>query len=276
MRTDAGGNSGRRAGAPGAERARAPGAAGPATGPRVPAVQLTARDRAILQDVVRFGALTCDQLVRRHFGAASTAYHRLAALVATGYLEHLRVLFRAPGVYVATPRGAALAGTELPAARPAAPALAHHLAVADLADWLLARHDGATWVTERELRREAMLAVRGRSHGRLFAGTPHVPDGVLLLPPDPTGGVRSGARAAGPAGPVERVAVELEATAKTKTRYEDILRWYRGALGYRRVAWFCATGALQRRLEAVVREGRLESLVSVERLPAGVEVAPWG
>lgn len=48
-------------------------------------IRLTERDRAILADVVRFGALTVDQVTRRHFGATAAAYRRLAALADAGY-----------------------------------------------------------------------------------------------------------------------------------------------------------------------------------------------
>jgi hypothetical protein len=239
-------------------------------------VQLTGRDQAILRDVLRFGALTCAQLTRRHFGATWTAYHRLALLVGAGYLEHARVLYGAPGVYVATSRGAAVAEAELPAVRPTPMFLAHHLAVADLADWLLARHVGASWVTERELRQEAMRVVRQQSHGRLAGGTTHVPDGLLLLPHEPTADDVMRRTRPPQAQSMVTVAVELEVTSKKERDYERILRWYGGALTYRQVTWFCTTEAVRRRLASLVIRERLGDLVSVEALPAAVEVSSWG
>jgi hypothetical protein len=92
----------------------------------------------------------------------------------------VRVWHGAPGVYVATPEGTRVADAGLLPAKVTASTLAHHHAVADLAERLLVEHPGARWLTER---RDAMAASRERGTGRLFDGVPHVPDGVLV-PPD--------------------------------------------------------------------------------------------
>src|SRR6202035_4512694 len=78
---------------------------------RQPRVQLTPRDLSILRDVVRFGALTVDQIGRRHFGSVLTAYGRLKALVDAGYLRGERVFYHRPAAYVGTRAGAQAAGT---------------------------------------------------------------------------------------------------------------------------------------------------------------------
>jgi hypothetical protein len=109
-------------------------------------------------------------------------------------------------------------------------------------------HPGAHWITERELRRDAMAAARERGSGRLFDGVPHVPDGVLVL--------RDG----------RRVAVEAECTAKGSARYRTILSWYAGGLAFERVRWFVSDERLRDRLIAVVRAERLDDLVSVDAL----------
>jgi Replication-relaxation len=217
-------------------------------------VRLTERDAAILRDVGRFGALTIEQVGWRHFASVPTAYGRLKALARSGYLELVRVWHGRPGTYVATAEGTRTADVALPPARVAAATLAHHLAVADLAARLLAehpgaRHPGARWVTERELRRDAMAAARERGTGRLFGGVPRVPDGVLVLPDG------------------RRVAVEVELSAKGSARYRSVLGWYATALGFARVRWFVADRPLRDRLEALARAERLDDLVSVEPLP---------
>jgi hypothetical protein len=213
-------------------------------------VRLTDRDAAILRDVVRFGALTVEQIAGRRFGSAWTAYDRLKALADAGYLELVRVWHGAPGVYVATPDGTRVADAGLPPARVAAATLGHHLAVADLAERLLAEHPAARWITERELRRDAMAGARERGTGRLFDGVPHVPDGVLVLPGGP------------------RVAIELERSAKGTARYRSILGWYAGTMAYERVRWFIAERPVRDRIAALVRAERLDDLVSVEAVPA--------
>jgi hypothetical protein len=235
------------------------------------AVRVTARDVAILGDLTRFAALTLAQVTRRHFGAASTAAHRLDGLEEAGYLVHRRPWYRGPGVYAAAPAGARLAAVGLPAARWSLHALAHRLAVVDLADALLTAHPGGRWVTERELRRDGLATVRDRRGGRLLAGAPHAPDGVLVLPAGPGGSGGGG----GGGGAEEAVAVELELTPKPAAEHARILRWYAAELTTRRVAWFVATATLRRRLEEAIARERLDDFMSVEPLPAGVEVPSW-
>jgi hypothetical protein len=232
-------------------------------------VRVTARDVAILGDLTRDAALTLAQVTRRHFGAASTAAHRLEALEDAGHLVHRRPWYRGPGVYTVTPDGARLAGVGLPAARWTLHALAHRLAMADLADALLAAHPGSRWVTERELRRDGLATVRDRRDGRLLVGAPHAPDGALVLPSGRSGGGTGGADG-------DVVAVELELTPKPAAEHARILRWYAAQLATRRVVWFVATETLRRRLEAAIARERLDDFVGVEALPPGVEVPTWG
>jgi hypothetical protein len=78
------------------------------------AVRLTDRDGAILTDLARFGALTAEQVGRRHFASVRTAYGRLKALARAGYLELVRVWHGRPGAYVATAEGARVADVALP------------------------------------------------------------------------------------------------------------------------------------------------------------------
>jgi hypothetical protein len=222
-------------------------------------VQLTERDRAVLTDLTRFWCLTVEQVARRHFRARNTAANRLAQLAGAGYVRVERPRYRGPAVYLTTGLGARLADVGLPAARFSPAATPHRLAVADLAEALLAGRPGAQWIAERELRRDGMRTVRDRRRGQLLSGTPHAPDGVLLLPGGPPGGI----------------AIELERSAKKQAEYERILRWY-GAADYHRVVWFCATEALRRRLEELVSDERMGDFVSVQLAPAGVSVEQWG
>lgn len=223
-------------------------------------MQLTDRDLAILGDLTRLHAMTVEQVARRHFGAVNTAANRLAQLVATGCVRVERPRFRGRAAYMTTSAGATLTGAGLAAARFAPSALPHRLAVVDLADALLASHPGASWISERELRRDGMMTVRDRRRGQLLSGTPHAPDGVLVVP----GGLAGG------------VAVELELSVKRWTEYGRILRWYAGALDYRRVRWFCARPATRQRLADLVERERMADFVEVEALPAGVAVTGWG
>jgi hypothetical protein len=197
--------------------------------------------------------MTVEQVARHHFGSVKRAANRLGELAAAALVRTERPSFRGRAAYLATPAGARLADVGLPAPRASLLLLPHRLAVVDLADALLAQYSGAAWTTERELRQGSMATVRDRRRGQLLAGTPHVPDGVLTPPGGPAGGV----------------AVELELSGKTTDEYARILRWYGGALAYRRVWWFCATPALARKVSALVDRERMGDFVTVEsRRPA--------
>jgi Replication-relaxation len=195
--------------------------------------------------------MTVEQVRRHHFPTVKTAANRLGELVNAGLVRAERPAFRGRAAYLAAPAGARLADVGLPAARASLLLLPHRLAVVDLADALLAQYAGATWVAERELRRDSMATVRDGRRGQLLTGTPHVPDGVLTL----AGGLA--------------IAVELELSGKTTEEYGRILRAYAAALEYRRVWWFCATPALQRKIAELIERERLDDFVGVWALPAG-------
>lgn len=219
-------------------------------------LQLTARDQRLLADLVRYGALTEEQLARRHFASSTTAAQRIRALRRAGYIQVQRSWYGQPSICLATQHGAQLADAGLPACRVSYGTVRHQLCVANLADWLLRQHPGSTWTTERELRREAMIAAQEAGSGRLVDGIPHVPDGLLVLP-------------------AERWAVEVELSTKSSGAYERILRWYALAPGYHRLMWYVASPALQARLQTITLRYGLEDLMGVDLLPAHVEVPAW-
>jgi hypothetical protein len=219
-------------------------------------ILLTQRDHAVLADLVRFGALTLEQATRHHFPSSTACMHRLAALGHDRYVSRVGVWRGGPAIYLATPRGATLADVGLRAARFAPETAAHQLSVVDLADWCLAQAPGSTWVTERELRRDAGRAAYAASGGRIGSGVPHMPDGLLV-------------------GADGRVAIELELSAKTRTAYERILRWYAGQPEFDRVRWFVRSESLRRRLQELVRAHGLEDFMPVEPMPETVNVPTW-
>lgn len=212
---------------------------------------LTPRDVQILADVTRFGALTVEWIARRYFGSVLTAYGRLHALARVGYLRWDRRFLSRPGFYVVTHVGARLSGTGLQAVAPADSKLEHHLDVADLALWLLTRYPGATWISERELRCSALKEVRDAGTGRLVGGSGHVPDGVLVLSQG------------------QRVAVEVERSAKTDRRYDGIIRQYLDG-SFEKVWWFVRPAPVQRRLAAAVEREVAGDVISVGPYPAAL------
>ena len=71
------------------------------------------------------------------------------------------------------------------------------------------------------------------------------------------------------------MAAEVELKTKSRAEYRRILGWYGAKLANRRVAWYCATDAVRRRLEDLVRAERADDFMTVQSLPAGVTVPSW-
>jgi hypothetical protein len=218
---------------------------------------LTEHDRAVLGDLVRFGALTRDQIARRWFGSRPRAATlRLTALATAGYVRRTPPVIAGTDVYTATRRGTFKADVGLGPVEIDFDHLRHDLAVADLADWLLEREPDTEWVTERELRAAALDAARLDGSGRLGRGAGHIPDGLLVTPKS-------------------RTAIELERTAKRPLAYDRIFRWYAAAVQFDGVRWFVVGRALLAYLTQLVERYGLASTVSVEPLPAAVRILPW-
>src|SRR4029077_17477880 len=143
--------------------------------------------------VTRHGVCTADQMTRSFFTSDSACWRRLRALEGLGLIVRRRTWWQGPQVILTTPLGAQLAGADLSPAPLNLPELAPSLALVDLSEQLLQTHAGSQWLTERELRRDAIR--RQREEGmepRPFRI--RTPDGVLAL----------GAK---------RIAVELDLTA---------------------------------------------------------------
>ncbi len=212
---------------------------------------------AALRDLTRFGVLTAGHLGRLHFPGEDAAVARLEELARAGHVRVQPPIYGGRVVYLATRAGARRSGAGLGPANFISWLVPHQLAVADVAIALLPLYPGARWITERELRRDALRARHRPAPGHTAAGGSHPPDGALALP-----GVF--------------VAIEVELTSKDGVEYTRILRWYAGALHISRVVWFCPSAALRRRLSVLVRKEGLDDLVWVQPLPPGVEVGPWG
>src|SRR4029077_6411754 len=106
--------------------------------------------------VTRHGVCTADQMTRSFFTSDSACWRRLRALEGLGLIVRRRTWWQGPQVILTTPLGAQLAGADLSPARLNLPELEHSLALVDLSEQVLGENRGARWVTERELRRDAI------------------------------------------------------------------------------------------------------------------------
>lgn len=176
-------------------------------------MQYTERDRKMLVDLTRHGVETAEQLRRKFFrkeggGHASltAVYGRMKKLEGARLVKHDRVLWGRPGVYRTTEAGARVAGVGLGSAPLDWTKLEHQIAVVDLADELLEEHPGATWTTERELRRDELDGPRDEEGRLLKMGERRrISDGLMVLADG------------------SRVAVELELSAKKEAAYRALL-----------------------------------------------------
>jgi hypothetical protein len=216
----------------------------------------TDRDRVMLAWATRFGRLNSDQAWRWFYPASATskaAQNRLCELAADGLLVRVPLRRNQPGLYVPTPAGARASGAGL-----SAPALSgaagghvgHALTVAEVAWWLLQQRAraGAGWLTERELLREAALALpERRAGGRGLL--PLVPDGALVLS---TG---------------ERIAVEVELTDKAG-KLDRKLAGYRDRGDYAGVLWLTPGERGRGPLQRAIAAAGCTALMRVEPLPS--------
>lgn len=162
-------------------------------------VRLTERDLNIIKWINSHRAATVEQVHKKFGMSPQAAKKRLSELKSSGYLRYEKVFHNKPGIYISDKNGIAVTSDELPAVKIRLGSYEHDLALVDLAVTLEQR-TGAYWHTDRQIRHENGIkgvGVKG-----------HSPDGVLEYP--------SG----------EKIAVELELSAKGTKRLESILRGY--------------------------------------------------
>jgi DNA-binding MarR family transcriptional regulator len=132
-------------------------------------MNLTERDRQILEDIARRGALTAEQIREQWFPGRTrqAVYSRLQDLEEAGLVVKQRVLADVPAQYLVTPKAARLLDLESKMAvkHRVAPVDARHTAVvADAISFLEAQ--GMACTTEAVLRRQAGAAARRGGRGR--------------------------------------------------------------------------------------------------------------
>jgi hypothetical protein len=206
---------------------------------------ITQRDMEMLRFATRHGVCTAEQLSRRFFSSDSACWRRLRALENLGLLQRHRTWWQAPRVVMTTPLGTQLANVDLPPARLNLPELEHSLALVDLSEDLLAANPGAQWITERELRRDAIR--RHRLDGMAArAVRVRTPDGVIVLEG-------------------KRLAVELDLTPKRTEQYEQLLRAYAADRDVEGLWWFARSAAVCDRVTKLIERYQLTNFACTRR-----------
>ncbi|MGH3118619.1 MAG: hypothetical protein ACRDQ2_16200 [Gaiellales bacterium] len=224
---------------------------------------MTPRDREIVRWIGRHRMVTAGQVAEQFEIGRSQCYARLTGLVRLGLLVHERLLHGEPGVYRALRSGLDSAGLALPPASIDLRTYLHDLQLTSLVTELerAARAGARVW-TERELRaidtpggraperyepRFAALLGRGGQLRLTPAGSPrvHFPDAVIE---DPIDGIS---------------AIELELTAKGRSRVRAILQAYVAARHISRVRYYVCDPRVGELLQGEITRLRAGDVVSL-------------
>jgi hypothetical protein len=210
----------------------------------------TEKDGEIVAWVGRIGAAAAEQVLERFAMGRSWAYARLARLVSGGLLEQRSLLYRWPGLYIATAEGLRWQGLRrLGVYRVGAGGFEHARELAAAAVALERGLPGWRVASEREIRLEEAdggRLIASVSVGELPGGRPavHRPDLALL---SPQGRV---------------VAVEIELSLKAPRRLAAICRsWARAR--HIDAVYYLATPTASRGLDRAIAETRAQERITV-------------
>ena len=218
----------------------------------------TDKDAEIVDWVGRVGAVGAGHVMGRFGMGRSWAYARLSRLVADGLLEQKTLLYRTPGLYIASAEGLRWCGHQRLGVYRVGPGGFQH--AQQVAATVVALHAGLPgWevFSEREIRvaeSDTDELVASARVGELPGGRPalHRPDLAAISP---------GGRV---------LAVEVELSVKGPRRLAVICRGYARARHIERV-YYLAAPAPARAVTRAVAEGRAEDRITV--LPLG-DISP--
>ena len=227
-------------------------------------VRITDRDRELLGFVAEHRLILAAHAQALLGVSAGGAYARLHSLTRAGMLNHRTLFHNQPGCYQATRKGLALIGSELPPPRLDLRCYGHDVGVAWL--WLTA-HNG-TWGPFREVLSERRLrswdaSPEGRADPQAVrlgglgpGGQPrlHYPDLLLV---DERG---------------RRIALELELSAKGRTRREKILAGYGADRRLDGVVYFTHKLAIAHSVQATAASLGISDRVHVQWVRGGPAV----
>jgi hypothetical protein len=218
------------------------------------ASRLTDADKFVLNEMLRFGALTFEQIARRYGTPDRRHLPRLAWLKDEGYVIRRPNWFSNTRFYAATHKAVRALHSAFEALIPKPNYLPHDLTMVNLADHLLAKHPGSTWVTERELKRGKRPEPRWgrRNHDS------HRPDGVLIA----EGG---------------RIGIELELEWKNHQKYAEICRWFAAHIEFSGLKWYVGSELLLERIPRIIENHglALDLEIGVYPIPDEVQVLAW-
>lgn len=231
-------------------------------------VQLTERDRRLLQFAAEHRFVITEQVAVLLQIGHKTADERLRALRDGGYLVRSRELYRGPAQHRLTRAGLRAIGSDLPV--PGPPDLSMYGHDVGLGWLMLAARRGRFGPVQEVVSERRMRSDDGRRASEARAGAGRERHGVRL------GGVGPGGRerlhypdlvlvtASG-----HRIAFELELTSKPARRRETILAAYGGDRRIDAVVYLVTSPAAGRAVERSARRVGISDLVRVHRVSLG-------
>jgi hypothetical protein len=211
----------------------------------------TEKDAEIVGWVGRLGAAGAEHVMGRFGMGRSWAYARLSSMVASGLLEQRTLLYRQPGLYIATADGLRWRGLERLGTYRVSPGGFQHAQQVAAAAVALHRSLPAEWeiLSEREIRvhesdEDELLA--SAKLGELPGGRPalHRPDLALLTPAGST------------------VVVEVELSVKAPRRLAAICTaWARAR--HISAVYYLAPPTVARAVQRAIAETRTEDRIVV-------------
>ncbi len=217
-------------------------------------LRLTPRDLTLLAFAAEHRLVLAEHVRGLMGTSARTAYGRLRALTAAGFLASDRIFSRQPGCYRITTKGLRAVGSSYPTPRVDLSTYDHDVGLAWL--WLAAR--SGTFGPMRDVLSERTLRSQDMGSER----------------PDPPSGIRRGAGTRGlhypdlllvtPEG--RRIAIELELTAKGRGRRDRILSAYAADARVDAVLYLVDRPEVGEGLRASARRIGFSSRVHVQRV----------
>ncbi len=249
-----------------------------AGGPRATRVQVTARDRLVLEFVAKHRLVLAGHVQALLGVSAPAATRRLRALAGAGLLTRETIFHGCVSCYRTTRKGLGLVGSELPTPKLDYRGYKHDVGLA----WLwLAAHGGAFGplgevVSERQMRSRDGSERSVRSPlGSEAGGSSRYPFGVRLGGTGPGGRPRlhypdlllidDGGR---------RIAVELELTPKSGARREKIIRGYAADRRIDAVLYLVEDPRIARSVAATARRFGFERRLLVQPVRFGAGQVP--
>jgi predicted transcriptional regulator len=186
---------------------------------------LTERDMKIMRFINEFGFCEMPQ-IEKMFGLRKPRnYKVMQRLVKAELVMHEYVLRNRHGIYRLTREGAEC--TDYPMLKYVSlGSYLHQLTVVDVYLKLMQRFPDATWISERQLKREQYIKGSFTRYG-------HVADGMLIFPDE------------------KKIAIEVELTMKGKDRLDKIIRSYIRNREINGVWYYCSPDIVNRVKKAV-------------------------